>query len=117
MVSEALAITTVTTLLDPELPAVGLLLAEPQGVAVVLVGVGVAHVLETGVTVSLLRVRPQLPRQRHPSKIQDVLFLNKILFSINYSSQRQDRERGWRFINYILVDIFIRLLTIDVTDI
>jgi len=54
VVSEALAITAVSALLDPELPTVGLLLAEPQGVAAVLVGVGVAHVLETGVTVSLL---------------------------------------------------------------
>ena len=69
MVSEALAITTVTALLDPELPTVGLLLAEPQGVALVLVGVGVAHVLETGVAVSLLRVRPQLPGDKNPFKM------------------------------------------------
>ena len=67
VVSEALAITAVSALLDPELPTVGLLLAESQGVAAVLVGVGVAHVLETGVTVSLLRVRPQLPGDKYPS--------------------------------------------------
>ena len=69
MVSEALTITTITALLDPELPTVGLLLAEPQGVALVLVGVGVAHVLETGVTVSLLSVRPQLPGDKNPFKM------------------------------------------------
>ena len=67
MVSEALAIMAVSALLDPELPTVGLLLAEPQGVARVLVGVGVAHVLETGVAVPLLRVRPQLPGVKYPS--------------------------------------------------
>ena len=67
VMSEALAIAAVSALLDPEFPTVGLLLAEPQGVALVLVGVGVAHVLETGVAVPLLRVRPQLPGDKVPS--------------------------------------------------
>ena len=35
----------------------------------VLVGVGVTHVLETGVAVSLLRVRPQLLGDKHPNMI------------------------------------------------
>ena len=60
VVAEALPVRPISALLHPELPAVGLLLAEPQGVALVLIGVGVAHVLETRVAVSLLRERPQL---------------------------------------------------------
>ena len=76
MVSEALSISAISALPDPELPAVRLLLAEPQGVALVLVGVGVTHVLETGVAVSLLRVMPQLLGDKHD------LFSIKILFSI-----------------------------------
>ena len=72
--SEALAIAAVSALLDPELPTVGLLLAEPQGVALVLVGVGVAHVLETGVAVPFLRVRPQLPGDKVPSIFKMIYF-------------------------------------------
>ena len=67
MVTEALPIAAVSALLDPEFPTVRLLLAEPQGVALVLVGVGVAHVLETGVAVSLLRMRPQSLGDKYPS--------------------------------------------------
>mgnify|MGYP006864197578 CR=1 FL=1 len=41
------------------------------------------------------------------SKLQNDLFLIKILFSINCFHPRRDGERGWCFINYILVEIFI----------